>query len=195
MCKQFGNPQNDFKSIHVTGTNGKGSVSVKCAHMLQTLGFKTGLFVSPHISSFRERIRINDEMIPVHKVVEYTDEIFEVVEKNKLEVTFFEIVTMIAFLHYRANALDYAVIECGLGGRNDSTNIIERVSCAAITSIGKDHEKIIGPELSDIAYEKAGIIKNTVKHCVLGPTCAPFEIFKSQSGTTGCPLTQIEDPD
>lgn len=195
LCKQFGHPQNDFKTIHVAGTNGKGSVSLKTARVLQTLGFKTGLFISPHISSFRERIRINGEMISINKVVDFTDEIFAVVDKHKLDVTFFEIVTMIAFLHYRDNAVDYAVIECGLGGRNDATNVIDKVSCAAITSIGNDHAEIIGPELSDIAYEKAGIIKPTTKHCVLGPTCAPFDIFKSTCEATGCTLTQIEDAD
>ena len=178
LCKLFDNPHNRFKSIHVTGTNGKGSVSLKCASVLQTLGFKTGLFISPHISSFRERIKVNGEMISVEKVVEYLDDIFKKVEDEKLEVTFFEITTMVAFLHYRDCAVDYAVIECGLGGRNDATNVLERVSCAAIASIGKDHENIIGPELSDIAYEKAGIIKPGVKSCVIGPTCLPFDIFR-----------------
>jgi dihydrofolate synthase/folylpolyglutamate synthase len=145
--------------------------------VLQTLGFKTGLFISPHISSFRERIKINGEMISAAKVVEYTDVIFETIEREKLDVTFFEIVTMIAFLHYRDNRVDYAVIECGLGGRHDATNIIERVSCTAVCSIGNDHAETIGPELTDIAYEKAGIIKPGVKHCVIGPTCEPFDIF------------------
>lgn len=110
----------------------------------------------------------------MQKVVDYSDEIFSVIEKDKIDVTFFEIVSMIAFLHYRDNAVDYAVIECGLGGRYDATNVLERVSCAAITSIGNDHVEILGPELSDIANEKAGIIKKGVKRCVLGPTAAPF---------------------
>jgi dihydrofolate synthase / folylpolyglutamate synthase len=177
----------------VAGTNGKGSVTLKCARVLETLGFKTGMFISPHISSFRERIRINGEMISVQKVVEYTDSIFETIEREKLDVTFFEIVTMIAFLHYRDNAVDYAVIECGLGGRNDATNIIQRVSCAAIASIGKDHEETIGPELSDIAYEKAGIIKAGLKECVIGPTCKAFEVFAKTCESQGCRMTVVDD--
>lgn len=87
------------------------------------------------------------------------------------------------------------MIEVGLGGRNDATNVLERVSCSAITSIGKDHENIIGPELSDIAYEKAGIIKPGVKNCVIGPTCLPFDIFRQTSDSFGCKLTEIGDPD
>jgi dihydrofolate synthase/folylpolyglutamate synthase len=111
------------------------------------------------MSSFRERIKINGEMISMQKVVDYSDEVFDVVDRERLDVTFFEIVTLIALMHYRDNAVDYAVMECGLGGRRDATNILKRVSCATITSIGNDHAEIIGPELSDIAYEKAGIIK------------------------------------
>lgn len=195
LCKLFGNPHNTFRSIHVAGTNGKGSVTLKCATVLQTLGFKTGLFISPHISSFRERIRVNGEMITVQQVVDYTDAIFETIEREKLEVTFFEIVTMIAFLHYRDSKVDYAVIECGLGGRNDATNILERVSCATITSIGKDHEETIGPELSDIAFEKAGIIKPGLKHCVIGPTCEPFPVFQETCDTHGVNLSVIEGAD
>ena len=99
---------------------------------------------------------------------------------------------MIAFLHYRDNKVDYAVIECGLGGRNDATNILERVSCAAIASIGKDHEETIGPELSDIAYEKAGIIKAGLKNCVIGPTCEPFAIFQQTCDAHGCNLSIVE---
>lgn len=93
---------------------------------------------------------------------------------------------MVAFLHYRDSAVDYAVIECGLGGRNDATNVLDRVSCATITSIGKDHENIIGPELTDIAFEKAGIIKPGVKHCIIGPTCLPFGIFRQTADSVGC---------
>lgn len=102
---------------------------------------------------------------------------------------------MIAFLHYRDNAVDYAVIECGLGGRHDATNILERVSCAAITSIGNDHAEIIGPELSDIAYEKAGIIKKATKQIVLGPTAKPFEIFAKTCEISGSKLSVIEGYD
>lgn len=102
---------------------------------------------------------------------------------------------MLAFLHYRDSAVDYAVIECGLGGRNDATNVLERVSCATITSIGKDHENIIGPELTDIAFEKAGIIKSGVKHCVIGPTCIPFGIFRQTADSLNCELTEVGNPD
>jgi dihydrofolate synthase/folylpolyglutamate synthase len=147
------------------------------------------------VSSFRERIKINGEMISMQKVVDYSDEVFDVVDKEKLDVTFFEIVTLIALLHYRDNAVDYAVMECGLGGRRDATNILERVSCAAITSIGNDHADVIGPELSDIAYEKSGIIKKGVKRCVLGPTCIPFDVFATTCDSVGCETFSIDGVD
>lgn len=131
----------------------------------------------------------------MQKVVDYSDEVFEVVDKERLDVTFFEIVTLIALMHYRDNAVDYAVMECGLGGRRDATNILQRVSCTTITSIGNDHAEIIGPELSDIAYEKAGIIKQGVKKCVLGPTCLPFDVFAQTCDSFGCELYPIDGVD
>ena len=169
LATYFGNPENKFKSIHIGGTNGKGTVSLKTARVLEAGGYKTGLFIGPHISSFRERISINCIMISKEDVVHHTQKIFDFIEATNIEVTFFEIVTMIAFLEFAEKQVEYAVLECGLGGRLDATNIIEKPEACAIASIGFDHMEHLGGTLELIAAEKAGIIKKGVT-CVVGPT-------------------------
>ncbi|CDW75224.1 folylpolyglutamate synthase [Stylonychia lemnae] len=173
----FGNPQNQFKSIHIAGTNGKGTVSIKTARILESAGFKTGLFISPHISSFRERITINQQLISQEDVVKHAESVFETIEKQKLNVTFFEIVTMIALLQFAEQKVDYAVLECGMGGRLDATNVITKPEVCAITSIGFDHMEILGTTLEQIAEEKAGIIKQDIP-VVLGPTVNQQSVIK-----------------
>ena len=176
LAKHFGDPQNKFKTIHVPGTNGKGTVSIKTAATLHASGYKTGLFRSPHISTFRERITINKQMISQEELVKYARMVFEVIASQKLDVTFFEIVTMIAFLQFEAHKVEYAVLECGMGGRLDATNVIERPEVCAITSIGYDHMEILGSTLEQIASEKAGIIKHGVP-CIIGPTVTQDAVF------------------
>ena len=120
-------------------------------------------------------------------MVEHADQIFQVIEQKKIDVTFFEIVTMLAMLWFQEQAVDYAVLECGLGGRLDATNIISKnIDCCAVTSIGRDHEEILGSALEDIAHEKAGIIKPGIKGCVLGPTASQFGVFRRQYDEAGC---------
>ena len=123
LSAQFGNPHLSIPCVHIAGTNGKGTVTIKTAAALQKMNLKTGMFISPHISTFRERITINNEMITEEQVVNYSQQVFEKIKNHGLEVTFFEIVTMIAFLQFRDQKVDVAVLECGLGGRLDATNI------------------------------------------------------------------------
>lgn len=157
------NPQAKLKTIHVTGTNGKGSTSYYLSNLLQKAGFKTGLFVSPYIEEFNERIQLNSKNVSDQDLLEVANIIQNEIEKIQVQDPNFSLVTFeyevaICFYYFAQQKVDYAVIEVGIGARHDKTNvIISEVSL--ITSIGLDHEKIIGPTLSDIAYEKAGIIK------------------------------------
>lgn len=150
------NPQHSFKSIHIAGTNGKGSTSHSLASVFQEAGYKTGLYTSPHLRDFRERIRINGEMIPENEVVEFIEK-----HKNKLEeleLSFFEMTVAMAFDYFRKEKVDIAIIEVGMGGRLDSTNVINPELCV-ITNISLDHVKFLGENEEQIAVEKAGIIK------------------------------------
>jgi len=159
LCEHLGNPQDRFKSIHIAGTNGKGSSSHMLAAILQQSGYKVGLYTSPHLKSFTERIRINGEEISEMSVVDF-------VEKNMVAITsikpsFFEMTVAMAFDHFAQQEVDIAVIEVGLGGRLDSTNVITP-ELSLITNIGYDHMEMLGNTLSEIAREKAGIIKAKV---------------------------------
>src|SRR5580765_6304 len=152
-------PHKRFKSIHIAGTNGKGSVSHMLAAILQTAGYKTGLYTSPHLKDFRERIKINGEMVSEEFIIDFTERIKTISEQ--IEPSFFEITVAMAFEYFVEQNIDIAVIETGLGGRFDSTNIITP-ELSVITNIGWDHMNILGDSLDKIAYEKAGIIKENV---------------------------------
>ena len=164
LCEALGNPQHQFKSIHIAGTNGKGSVSHMMAAIFQTGGYKTGLYTSPHLKDFRERIKINGEMCSEAFVVRFTEKIQPLIEK--IEPSFFEITVAMAFSWFAEQKVDIAVIEVGLGGRLDSTNIIHP-ELSIITNIGMDHMNMLGNTLSAIAGEKAGIMKTGIP-CVIG---------------------------
>ena len=159
LDEYFGAPHHRFKTIHVGGTNGKGSVSHMLASILQTAGYKTGLYTSPHLKDFRERIKINGEMMPEQYVIDF-------VEENKtlftgIKPSFFEMTVAMAFKYFADQQVDIAVIEVGLGGRLDSTNIITPLA-SVITNISFDHMALLGDTLEKIAREKAGIIKPNV---------------------------------
>lgn len=156
LCKAIGNPQQHFPTIHIAGTNGKGSTSHMLAAILQKSGFKTGLYTSPHLLDFRERIRINGKDISEQWVVDFVDNYRSAIEE--IQPSFFEITVAMAFLAFAEVEVDIAVIETGLGGRLDSTNIITPV-LSIITNIGLDHTDLLGTTLPEIAVEKAGIIK------------------------------------
>lgn len=156
MDQKFGSPHRNYTCIHVAGTNGKGSTSHTLAAILQLAGYKVGLFTSPHLVSFRERIRVNGRMIDEGFVADFTDRSRELVED--LAPSFFELTSMMAFDYFSHCQVDIAVIEVGMGGRLDSTNIINPI-LSIITNISLDHTQFLGDSLAKIAYEKAGIIK------------------------------------
>ena len=157
----FGNPHRSFKTVHVAGTNGKGSVSHMLASIFQDAGYKTGLYTSPHLKDFRERIKVNGEMISEEAVISFTRKYLEINETEALEPSFFELTVSMAFDYFRTMAVDIAIIEVGLGGRLDSTNIITP-EVSVITNISFDHMALLGDTLPKIAGEKAGIIKTGI---------------------------------
>ncbi len=159
LCEAVGNPHTKFKSIHIAGTNGKGSVSHMLAAILQESGYKTGLYTSPHLVDFRERIRINGIMVSKEWVVDFVDSIKDAIDK--IQPSFFEVTVVMAFKFFEELKVDVAVIETGLGGRVDSTNVITPV-LSIITNISYDHQDLLGDTLPKIASEKAGIIKPNV---------------------------------
>lgn len=159
LCEALGNPHKQFKTIHVAGTNGKGSTSHMLAAILQTAGYKTGLYTSPHLHDFRERIKVNGQMCEEAFVVDFTKRIIPLIDE--IEPSFFEITVAMAFDYFAMQKVDIAIIEVGLGGRLDSTNIITP-ELAVITNIGYDHMNMLGDTLALIAGEKAGIIKPSI---------------------------------
>jgi dihydrofolate synthase / folylpolyglutamate synthase len=158
LDNHFGNPHRKFKTIHVAGTNGKGSVSHMLAAVFQAAGYRTGLYTSPHLKDFRERIRINGEMITTEEVVDWVEKFRTNIELWNIEPSFFEMTVAMAFDYFARQKVDVAVIEVGLGGRLDSTNIITP-ELSIITNIGLDHIALLGDTMEKIAAEKAGIIK------------------------------------
>ncbi len=175
LQKHFDYPDRQFKSIHVAGTNGKGSVTTKIAYALQHAGYRVGLYTSPHLSCFRERIRINGEMIPEKAVEPLLSSLVQVVDHKSIPTTFFELTTFLAFLYFAQEKVDVAVLEVGLGGRLDATNVIHPC-LSVITSISLDHTEILGKTREKIAWEKGGIIKEHVP-VVIGPH-VPWETIQ-----------------
>ncbi|KGL64370.1 bifunctional folylpolyglutamate synthase/dihydrofolate synthase [Polaribacter sp. Hel1_85] len=159
LSKELNFPEKKFKSIHVGGTNGKGSTSHMLASILQEAGYKVGLYTSPHLKDFTERIRINGVEIPKRKVTSFIKKNKDFLEKQKL--SFFEMTVGMAFDYFATEKVDIAIVEVGLGGRLDSTNIITP-EVSVITNIGLDHTQFLGETLPEIAFEKAGIIKNNI---------------------------------
>ncbi|REJ83992.1 MAG: bifunctional folylpolyglutamate synthase/dihydrofolate synthase [Bacteroidetes bacterium] len=159
LCELLNHPESKFRSVHVAGTNGKGSVSSMLASVFTAAGYKTGLFTSPHLKDFRERIRINGEMIPEEKVIRFVED--NRASFEEIKPSFFEWSTALAFSHFAEEGVDMAIIETGMGGRLDSTNVIIP-ELSVITNIGWDHMQFLGDSLEKIAREKAGIIKKGV---------------------------------
>ena len=159
FCRHLGNPQRNFFTIHIPGTNGKGSVAHIIASVLQQAGYRTGLFTSPHLQDFRERIRVDGEMIPKQKVVNFVDKHHD--KMVELQLSFFEMTAAMAFDYFAQSDVEVAVIETGLGGRLDATNLIVPI-LSIITNIGLEHTALLGDTLQKIAAEKAGIIKKSI---------------------------------
>ena len=155
----LGNPQDNIKIIHIAGTNGKGSVASTLAKILECAGNKTGLYTSPHLVKYTERIKINSVDVSESEFCRYIEDVCKIADKNNIDLTEFEILTVCAFKYFADNNVDYAVIETGMGGRFDATNIAEKPLLEIITSISLDHTDRLGDTIDKIAYEKAGIIK------------------------------------
>lgn len=185
LLELLGHPERQFPSIHIAGTNGKGSVSAMLAAVHQAAGKRTGLYTSPHLVDFRERIRVDGEMISESGVSRFLDNIWPKVEE--LRATFFEVTTAMAFDHFARRNVDIAIIETGLGGRLDATNVLEKPLATVVTSIGYDHTAQLGPTLESIASEKAGIFKSGVPAVV---NCDPKldPVFEKAAGEIGCEI-------
>tara|TARA_X000001036_G_scaffold420498_1_gene441402 strand:+ start:64 stop:1254 length:1191 start_codon:yes stop_codon:yes gene_type:complete len=178
ICDHLENPQNKFKSVHVGGTNGKGSTSHMLSSILQESGYKVGLYTSPHLVDFRERIRVDGQMISKESVVEFMNHNFDYFDRNNF--SFFEMTVGLAFDHFNNENVDIAIIEVGMGGRLDSTNIINPI-LSIITNISLDHMKFLGNNIIDIAKEKAGIIKKNTPVVIGESQNKISDIFKNIS--------------
>ncbi len=188
--EHFGHPHRQFRSIHVAGTNGKGSVSHSLASILQAQGYKVGLYTSPHLVDFRERIRINGECISEEYVVDFVEQERSFFEP--LHPSFFELTTALAFKYFAEQQVDFAVVEVGLGGRLDCTNIITPV-VSVITNISKDHTELLGGTLELIAAEKAGIMKPGVPVVIGERQEATTPVFTTIAERVGAPIFFAED--
>lgn len=185
LCEALGNPQHRFRSIHVAGTNGKGSTSHMLASVYQAAGYRVGLYTSPHLKSFTERIRLNGQPIAEEAVARFVTEYQTLIET--VEPSFFEVTVAMAFDYFARNTVDLAIIEVGLGGRLDSTNVITPL-LSVITTIGYDHTDILGETLPQIAREKAGIIKPGVP-VVVGETQPETEpVFRETASLANAPI-------
>ncbi len=185
LADLLGNPEKKFRSIHIAGTNGKGSTSHMLAAILQKAGYKTGLYTSPHLYDFRERLRINGHMIPEKQVTGFTNRIRPFIDQ--IEPSFFEITVAMAFEWFASEKVEIAVIETGLGGRLDSTNIIVP-EVSVITNISFDHMDLLGDTLEKIAYEKAGIIKAGVPVVIGEEQPEVKDVFMKAAGENGSPI-------
>jgi dihydrofolate synthase/folylpolyglutamate synthase len=186
LCAALDNPEKKFKSIHIAGTNGKGSVSHMLAAVFQKAGYKTGLYTSPHLVDFRERIKINGEMISEQHVVTFTERVRPLIDA--IEPSFFEITVGMAYDYFAEQKVDIAIIETGLGGRLDSTNVITP-ELSIITNIGFDHMNLLGNSLEQIAYEKAGIIKKDVPVIISETLPHTLAVFNRIADEKHSPLT------
>jgi dihydrofolate synthase/folylpolyglutamate synthase len=190
LSESLGNPHLDFKSVHIAGTNGKGSSSHLIASIFQEAGYKTGLFTSPHLKDFRERIRINGKPISKHRVVRFVEENKELFET--LKPSFFEMNVALAFSYFAHQKVDIAVIETGLGGRLDSTNIITP-ELSLITNISFDHRDLLGNTLAKIATEKAGIIKKNVPVIIGEHASETDSVFMEKARQLSANISFAED--
>ncbi|KAF8822197.1 bifunctional protein FolC subfamily protein [Cardiosporidium cionae] len=194
LAKSMGSPHLQYKIIHVAGTNGKGSAVTKIAACLRLKGYKVGTFTSPHLFSFRERFQINGEPISEEDIVKQCKEILQAAEDKQLEISFFAACTQIAFSYFASKKVDWAVLETGLGGRLDCTNIIESPNATVITSIGYDHMDILGNTLESIAMEKAGIMKPNCP-VVIGPSVSTYSGVWQRAKELNCKIFAVKlDP-
>jgi len=186
LCEALGNPQESFPSVHIAGTNGKGSSAHMLLEICQEAGYRTGMYTSPHLKSFTERIRVGDAYIEELFVIDFIDDIKSMIEE--IQPSFFEITVAMAFAYFAKKEVDIAIIEVGLGGRLDSTNIITPEVCL-ITNISLDHTEMLGNTVEEIAVEKAGIIKKNVPVVIGESDNTTRPIFLKYATTLGAPIS------
>ncbi|MCL2793334.1 MAG: bifunctional folylpolyglutamate synthase/dihydrofolate synthase [Spirochaetaceae bacterium] len=195
LFEKFGNPHNGINLIHIAGSKGKGSTALYAASILKELGLKTGLYTSPHVESYKERISLAGVFFSDKAYIKNINLIKDFIESGSIPFgsrpTTFELFTLLAFLIFKQEKCNWAVIETGLGGRLDATNIITPL-CSAITPIELEHTEILGSRLTDIAFEKAGIIKNNVPCVIAKQKEEVLEVFKNKAGKENSVLTQID---
>ena len=190
FCQHIGNPQRNYYTIHVAGTNGKGSVSHMLASILREAGYRTGLFTSPHLTDLRERIRVDGEMIPKQKVVNFVDKHQD--KMKELDLSFFEMTAAMAFDYFDQSDVEVAVIETGLGGRLDATNLITPI-LSIVTNVSFDHTEFLGETIEKIAAEKAGIIKKSIP-VILGQHSEAYDkVFVERAKELNSPMIFAED--
>ncbi len=190
LCKVLNNPHTQFKTIHIAGTNGKGSTSHMLAAILQTAGYTTGLYTSPHLKDFRERIKVNGKMCEKEFVVDFVEKIQPYIEK--IQPSFFEITVAMAFAYFAQQKVDIAIVEVGLGGRLDSTNIIVP-ELSVITNIGWDHMNLLGDSLDKIASEKAGIIKQNIPVVIGEYLPETKHVFENKAASVQSPIIWAQE--
>ncbi len=190
FCQHIGNPQRNYYTIHVAGTNGKGSVSHMLASILREAGYRTGLFTSPHLTDFRERIRVDGEMIPKQKVVNFVDKHQD--KMKELDLSFFEMTAAMAFDYFDQSDVEVAVIETGLGGRLDATNLITPI-LSIVTNVSFDHTEFLGETIEKIATEKAGIIKKSIPIIVGQHSEAYDKVFAERAAELNSRIIFAED--
>ncbi|RMG66555.1 MAG: bifunctional folylpolyglutamate synthase/dihydrofolate synthase, partial [Nitrospirae bacterium] len=186
LLKLLGNPERTFRAVHIAGTNGKGSTARMIAAVLEEMGFRTGLFTSPHLVSFTERITINGREIEESEVVRLTGEIRERIG-DTFKPTFFEFITAMAFRYFWENSVEWAVVETGMGGRFDATNVL-MPEATVITDISMDHSEFLGDSLEKIAFEKAGIIKEGVPVVTSSQTEEALSVIQKRAEKLKSPL-------
>ena len=181
ICKYLGNPQNSYKVIHITGTNGKGSVSTTVERVLIDAGYKVGKYTSPHILEFNERISFNDKYISNEDVAKYYEKVKKIIEEHKIQATFFEVTTAMMFDYFKDMKAEYVILEAGMGGRYDATNICDN-TVSVITNVSLEHTEYLGDTIYKIATEKAGIIKN-----------CPYNIFADNNPDVKKAIEEVTD--
>jgi len=189
LLDRLDHPERRYPSLHIGGTNGKGSTAAMAASMLQAAGYRVGLYTSPHLVDFRERILVNGTMISEERVADLTDRVRAVCGESH-EPTFFEFTTAMAFQHFADAGIDVAVVEVGLGGRFDATNVLAPVAIA-ITNVALDHQEYLGETIGEIAYEKAGIIKSGVPVVIGRVSSEAVTVLSRVAGERGAPLSRL----
>ncbi|MBZ4667975.1 MAG: dihydrofolate synthase / folylpolyglutamate synthase [Epulopiscium sp.] len=197
LLRRLGNPEKNLKVIHVAGTNGKGSVSTMISYILEKSGYDVGMYTSPHLENYNERIKINNKDISDEEFATAGEKIIkacqECVENNEEHPTVFEFLTAMALLYFDEQSVDFVVLEVGLGGRYDATNVIENPLLSVITSISMDHMDVLGDSIESIAFEKAGIIKKNCSTVLFFPNNKVYNIIKSVCESLNSQLYYVSD--